>query len=108
MGVVHPDHLDLVAQQAAGRVELIDGQVYAGLDQKAVGGSGAGQRRDAADLDGVREGGTDAPSTSISERTRARIFFMTGIPPLVGALRRAPYATTIYYSLNARVFSMAK
>ena len=51
--VVTPDELDLLAEHAAVRVDLVHGVVNARLYGQTVHGDSAGQRRQAADLHGV-------------------------------------------------------
>ena len=51
--VVFPNDFHGGAVNAAGRVDLINAQIRAVLHRKAVHGIGAGQRREAADLDGI-------------------------------------------------------
>ena len=51
--IVTPDELNLLAEHAAVRVDLVHGVVDARLNGQAVHGDSAGQRRQAADLHGV-------------------------------------------------------
>ena len=61
--VVLGDQLELAAQQAAGGVELLDGELRALVHGLAVGGLLAGERGEFADLDGFLGGETGRQQT---------------------------------------------